>query len=71
MAILKMQINPGIHFIYTKCATFAPKIIFLQMISQVGNTVNVTYNKKSCSHDGWGPLTGTVVDLTCCNLRVT
>ena len=63
MAILKMQINPGIHFIYTKCATFANLL--------VGNTVNVTYNKKSCSHDGWGPLTGTVVDLTCCNLRVT
>ena len=70
MAILEMQINPGIHFNYTKGVSFAPKMIFFANLL-VGNTVNITYNKKSCSHDGWGPLTGTVVDLTCCNLRVT
>ena len=30
-----------------------------------------TYKRKSCSQEGNGPLTGTVVDLTCCSLSVT
>ncbi len=43
----------------------------LMFVCYIGKGKSSSYNRKSCSQWGWGPLTATVVDLTFCSLRVT